>query len=69
MFCNNPKCDHKTFSETLMFVSRRAKRTKRLEDYVLDISKNVSSINAQNILRKNGIKIGKSTICTFLKKR
>ena len=69
MFCNNPECDRKTFSETFNFVSRRAKRTKRLDDYVLDISKNISSINAQNALRKNGIKIGKSTICTFFKKR
>ena len=50
MFCNNPECDRKTFSETFNFVSRHAKRTKRLDGYVLDISKNISSINAQNTL-------------------
>lgn len=69
MFCNNPECDCKTFSETFNFVSRHAKRTERLDDYVLDISKNISSINAQNTLRKKEIKIGKRTICTFFKKR
>lgn len=69
MFCQNPDCDHKTFSETFDFVARHAKRTKRLDDYVLDISKNISSLNAEKTLKKNGIKIGKSTICTFLKKR
>ena len=69
MFCDNDKCDHKTFSETYDFVDRRAKKTKRLVDYILDISVNMSSISAQNTLRKNGVKIGKSTICTFLKKR
>lgn len=68
MLCTNQECKHKTFSETFDFISRRAKRTKRLDEYVRNISKNISSINAQNTLRKNGIKIGKSTICTFLKK-
>lgn len=69
MFCDNKYCNHKTFSETYDFVDRRAKKTKRLVNYILDISINMSSISAQNTLRKNGIKIGKSTICTFLKKR
>lgn len=69
MFCDNKYCNHKTFSETYDFVDRRAKKTKRLVKYILDISINMSSISAQNTLRKNGIKIGKSTICTFLKKR
>ena len=69
MFCDNDKCDHKTFCETYDFVDRRAKKTKRLINYILDVSTNMSSIAAQKILRKNGIKICKSTICTFLKKR
>ena len=49
MFCNNPDCNHKTFSETFEFVSRRAKRTQRLNEYILDISKNISSINAEKL--------------------
>lgn len=51
------------------FVERKSKKTKRLKEYILDISVNMSSISAQNLLRKNGVDIGKSTICTFLKKR
>ena len=68
MFCDNPACLHKTFSETYDFVSRRAKKTNRLVNYIIDTSINMSSIAAQNTLRKNGVKVGKSTICTFLKK-
>ena len=69
MFCDNQACNHKTFSETYDFVDRKAKKTRRLVDYILDVSVNMSSIAAQNTLRKSGVKIGKSTICTFLKKR
>ncbi len=69
MFCLNPNCNHKTFSENFDFVEKRAKKTIRLKNHIVDISVNMSSISAQNLLRKSGIKIGKSTICTFLKKR
>lgn len=69
MFCDNTKCEHKTFAETFDFIERKSKKTIRLKEYILDVSSTTSSILAQNLLRKNGIKIGKSTICTFLKKR
>ena len=69
MFCDNTNSEHKTFSETFDFVERKSKKTIRLKEYILDVSSTTSSILAQNLLRKNGIKIGKSTICTFLKKR
>lgn len=69
MFCDNNHCKHKTFAETYDFVERRLKKTKRLKEYIIDTSVNMSSISAQNLLRKNGVKISKSTICTFLKKR
>jgi len=69
MFCANNHCAHKTFAETYDFVERRSKKTKRLIEYIMDTSVNMSSISAQNLLRKNGVKISKSTICTFLKKR
>lgn len=68
MFCENPECDHKTFSETFDFVKRRAKKTNRLVKYIVDTSTAMSSLTAQILLRNNGVKIGKSTICTFLKK-
>ena len=69
MFCDNEVCSHKTFAEVYDYVERKSKKTKRLKEYILDISVNMSSISAQNLLRKNGVEIGKSTICTFLKKR
>lgn len=52
MFCDNDKCDHKTFSETYDFVDRRAKKTKRLINYILDVSVNMSSISAQKNIKK-----------------
>ena len=69
MFCDNEACSHKTFAEVYDFVERKSKKNKRLKEYILDVSVNMSSISAQNLLRKNGVDIGKSTICTFLKKR
>ncbi|MBS5587374.1 MAG: transposase [[Clostridium] spiroforme] len=68
MFCNNPNCSHKTFAETYDFIERSQKKTKRLIQHIIDTSKNMSSILAQNTLRKSGGNVGKSTICSFLKK-
>ena len=65
MFCNNPSCNHKTFNEIFDFVSKHAKKTKRLNDYILNLSSNMSSIKVQNTIRKNKIKIEKSTNYTF----
>ena len=32
LFCQNPQCTHKTFSEKFDFVASRGKKTKRLEE-------------------------------------
>jgi transposase len=69
MFCNNPNCNHKTFAESYDFLSPKGKKSKRLEDQIIHISMNVSSITASNILNKNIAKVGKSTVCNLLKKR
>lgn len=69
MFCNNPNCNHKTFAETYDFLSSKGKKSKRLEDEIINISMNVSSITASNILSRHVAKVGKSTICNLLKKR
>ncbi|MEJ8553254.1 transposase family protein [Tepidibacter sp. Z1-5] len=69
MFCNNPNCNHKTFAETYDFLSPKGKKSKRLEDEIINISINVSSITASNILSRHVAKVGKSTICNLLKKR
>ena len=67
MFCLNPECKHTTFAETFDFIKPKAKKGNRLLDKIIDVSLNVSSVNASDIL-KNGIAdVGKSTICNLLK--
>lgn len=69
MFCHNPECQNTTFAETFDFLSHKAKKTKRLEDEIVSISMNVSSLTASDILRNSVADVGKSTICNLLKKR
>lgn len=69
MFCDNPKCNHTTFGESFDFIGHKSKKTKRLIDYIIDLSCNMSSVAAQNYLRKNGVNVSKSTICNFIKKK
>ena len=69
MFCNNPDCNHTTFAENFDFMAPKAKKTKRLEDEIINISMNVSSLTATDILRNSVANVGKSTICNLLKKR
>lgn len=68
MFCKNPECDKKTFVEVITCAEPKSRQSRRLEEKILDISKQVSSITAAEILRGMGIKIGKSSICELLKK-
>lgn len=69
MFCTNPECSHTTFAEAFDFIKPKAKKSNRLLDKIIDVSLNVSSLNASDIL-KNGIAdVGKSTICNLLKKK
>lgn len=69
MFCQNPNCNRKTFAERFSFILHKSKKTIRLEDEIVSISQNVSSLAAEKILKKNTAKVGKSTICNILKKR
>ncbi|MFZ5989817.1 MAG: transposase family protein [Bacillota bacterium] len=69
MFCNNPDCNHTTFAERFDFLSNKAKKTRRLDDQIVRLALNCSSIAASETLRKNVVDVGKSTICNLLKKR
>lgn len=69
MFCSNPKCEYKTFAETYSFLSSKSKKTKRLESEIINISMNVSSVAASNILNKNIAKIVKVLFVISLKKK
>lgn len=69
MFCINPGCSHTTFAETFDFIRPKAKKSNRLVDKIIDVSLNVSSVNAVDILKDGIADVGKSTICNLLKKR
>ena len=69
MFCNKADCNHTTFAEGFDFIKFKATKTKRLENEIINISMNVSSLTATNILRNSVADVGKSTICNLLKKR
>ena len=68
MFCSNPGCTHKTFSERFDFISPNGKKTKRLLDKILITSTKLSSVNASTLLKSDSIKACKSSICDLLKK-
>ncbi|WP_291571188.1 transposase family protein [Clostridium sp. UBA4548] len=69
MFCNNPECSKKTFAESFDFLAPNAKKSKRLDNEILNISMNVSSLAAEQIIKNRIANVGKSTICNLLKNR
>ena len=68
-FCNNPKCNHKTFAEPLDSVEKNALRTKRLDEYINDIGLKNSSIQAREQLINSHVSISNNTILRILKKK
>lgn len=68
MFCTNPECTHKTFSESFSFVDPSGRKTKRLLEQILRTSLNLSSIHAASVLKSEHIPVCKSTICQMIKK-
>lgn len=67
-FCQNPYCKRTTFAECFDFILSKAKKTNRLEEEIVSLALNCSSIAASIQLRRNIVSIGKSTICELLKK-
>jgi len=68
-FCGNERCSHKTFGERFEFYERQATKTKRLQEEIERVSLAQSSISAVRYLRGSVAEVGKSTICTLIKKR
>ncbi|MEG0309203.1 MAG: transposase family protein [Clostridium sp.] len=50
MFCNNSNCSEKTFAESFEFLARNAKKSRRLDIEIINISMNVSSLAAEQII-------------------
>lgn len=68
IYCDNPACERKTFSERFDFVAPNGKKTNRLVDKILMTSTKLSSVSASSLLKADSIKAGKSSICDLLKK-
>ena len=68
MFCRNSECGHTTFAERFEFLLGKSKKTKRLKDEIMRLSMNMSSVAAAEVLSKNTVTIGKSTICRLIKR-
>ena len=69
MFCDNPKYERNTFAENFSFMGNKSKKTHRLENKILNVSNNMSSVAAQRLLRNGVAMVSKSTICLLFKKR
>jgi transposase len=69
LFCENSDCSHTTFGERYSFIREKAKKTNRLEDEIVRVALNCSSVAASEILKQSVVDVGKSTICSLLKKR
>ncbi|WP_369333170.1 transposase family protein, partial [Bacillus cereus] len=46
MFCHNAQCHRKTFAEQFLFLPHKAKKSTRLEQEIMKIAQNVSSLVA-----------------------
>jgi len=66
--CENADCKHKRFAESLPFASERAKRTSRLDEYIMEIGMKNSSVEAAKIIRKTHADISNQTVLRVIKK-
>lgn len=48
MFCHNAQCHRKTFAEQFLFLPYKAKKSTRLEQEIMKIAQNVSSLAANS---------------------
>jgi len=66
--CINKKCTTKVFSSRYSYIGSNCYKTKRLEDKILEVSTNLSSIKASKYLNENIAPVCKSSICDMIKK-
>ena len=66
--CRNRKCSTKTFTISTDFISPKGKKTKRLIKAIVNLNKDMSSIQTSKNLKDMGIIAKKSAICSYLKK-
>lgn len=66
--CRNKNCPTKTFIENVDFISPKGRKTKRLIKTIVNLNKDMSSVQASKDLYDMGIIAKKSAICNYLKK-
>ena len=67
-FCTNPDCKKKTFGERFDFVSPKAVRTKRLDDYINKMGLRDNSMDTVRNLKDVGIIVSSNTVLRIIKK-
>lgn len=68
LFCDNEKCPQKIFAERFDFLGSTKKRTKRLEKYIMDVSKSSSAMQTEKLMRSSVAEISNDTIMRLVKK-
>ena len=68
-FCNNEKCEHKTFAEKFNFVKENAVRTIRLDEYIEKIGMRNSSMDTVRDLKDNFINVSVNTVLRIIHKK
>ena len=58
----------KTISETFDFINDTGRRTKRLDDKIIEINKETNTIGAERLLRENFADVSGTTILRMIKK-
>ena len=66
--CKNDNCATKVFSFRYSYIGSNCYKTKKLEDKILEVSTNLSSVKASKFLGKNIASVCKSSICNMIKK-
>ena len=68
LYNKNPLTDKTTVSEKFDFVSERGRRTKRLDELLLSMQKEMSAIGCERYIKENIADVSDSTILRILKK-
>lgn len=67
-FCKNPECEKSKFAERFTFVEDYGRRTKRLNERIIELATNMSALKAEDIVSNGLTKISDDTILRMLKK-
>lgn len=62
MECKNPNCSQKTFSEQYDFMEINDTKTTRLLERIIEVASKYTLRKAAEVLKSEGIKVGKSTL-------